>query len=98
VIDKVSELVASIASAVTEQSVATEEIAKNIEQASMGLQEVNENVSQTSMVSETIAHDVAEVNNANAEISSSSENSRQSADEMLRLAQELNKIVGAFKI
>nr|WP_320012408.1 methyl-accepting chemotaxis protein [uncultured Desulfobulbus sp.] len=98
VIEEVSELVSSIASAVTEQSVATEEIAKNIEQASMGLQEVNENVSQTSIVSNTIALNVAEVNNANAEISTSSEHSRQRADEMLQLAKELNRIVGVFKI
>nr|WP_321467388.1 methyl-accepting chemotaxis protein [uncultured Desulfobulbus sp.] len=98
VIDQVNVIVATIASAVTEQSAATEEIARNIEQASQGLQEVNENVSQSSTVADTISRDIAEVNRANAEISSSSEHSRTSAEEMLKLAQELNKIVAVFRI
>ncbi len=98
VIDQVNAIVATIASAVTEQSAATEEIARNIEQASQGLQEVNENVSQSSTVADTISRDIAEVNKANAEISSSSEHSQTSAEEMLKLAQELNKIVAVFKV
>ena len=80
VIDQVNTIVSTIASAVTEQSAATEEIAKNIEQASLGLQEVNENVSQSSMVADTISNDIAEVNKANTVISASSENSRTSAE------------------
>jgi len=98
VIDQVNTIVATIASAVTEQSAATEEIAKNIEQASLGLQEVNENVSQSSMVADTISNDIAEVNKANEAISTSSEHSRASAEEVLNLARELNKIVAVFKI
>ncbi|MDD2464331.1 MAG: methyl-accepting chemotaxis protein [Desulfobulbus sp.] len=98
VIDQVNAIVSTIASAVTQQSAATEEIAKNIEQASLGLQEVNENVSQSSMVADTISRDIAEVNRANNEISDSSEHSRTSAEEMLNLARELNKLVAVFKI
>ncbi|MGD9947908.1 MAG: methyl-accepting chemotaxis protein [Desulfobulbus sp.] len=98
VIDQVNTIVSTIASAVTEQSVATEEIAKNIEQASLGLQEVNENVSQSSTVADTISRDIAEVNKANGEISINSEHSRTSVEEMLKLVQELNKIVAVFKI
>ena len=48
--------------------------------------------------SDTIAHDVAEVNNANAQISSNSEHSRQNADAILLLSRELSQIVGSFKI
>jgi methyl-accepting chemotaxis protein len=98
VIDSVNEIVATIASAVTEQSVATEEIAKNIEQASQGLQEVNENVSQSSLVADSIAKDIVQVNNASIEISKSSEHIKDSADEMLKMALELSKLVGVFKI
>jgi methyl-accepting chemotaxis protein len=98
VINNVNTIVATIASAVTEQSAATEEIAKNIEQASLGLQEVNENVSQSSTVSGTISKDIAEVNRATGEISTNSEQTRISAEEMLQLAQALNKLVAVFKI
>lgn len=98
VIDNVNAIVSNIASAVIEQAAATEEIAKNIEQASQGLQEVNENVSQSSVVANAIAQDIAQVNAAATDISSSSERTRGSADGMLNLARELNKLVGVFKI
>jgi methyl-accepting chemotaxis protein len=98
VIDNVNTIVATIASAVTEQSVATEEIAKNIEQASQGLQEVNENVSQSSVVADSIAKDIVQVNTASLEISKSSEHIKESADEMLAMALELSRLVGVFKI
>jgi len=98
VINSVNEIVATIASAVTEQSAATEEIAKNIEQASQGLQEVNENVNQSSVVADSMARDIAQVNNASIEISQSSEHIKNNADEMLHMALELNKLVGVFKI
>jgi len=98
VIDNVNAIVATIASAVTEQSAATEEIAKNIEQASQGLQEVNENVSQSSVVADSIAKDIVQVNNASLEISKSSEHIKESADEMLKMALELSKLVGVFRI
>jgi methyl-accepting chemotaxis protein len=98
VINSVNEIVATIASAVTEQSAATEEIAKNIEQASQGLQEVNENVNQSSVVADSMAKDIAQVNNASIEISKSSELIKNDADEMLQMALELNKLVGVFKI
>ncbi len=98
VIDNVNTIVSTIASAVTEQSAVTQEIAKNIEHASQGLQEVNENVSQSSTVANVIAKDIAQVNNATIEISKSSEATRASADDLLQLARELNKLVGVFKV
>ena len=98
VIDSVNAIVATIASAVTQQSAATEEIAKNIEQASQGLQEVNENVSQSSVVAASIAQDIIKVNNASGEISSSSERIRENAEQMLDMAGDLNRLVGSFKI
>ena len=98
VIDQVNAIVATIASAVSQQAAATEEIAKNIEQASMGLQEVNENVSQSSVVANSITQDIAQVNHAVSEISKNSDQTRANAEEMLQLAQALNKLVAVFKI
>lgn len=98
VINRVNEIVASIASSVTEQSAATEEIAQNIEQASQGLREVNENVSQSSVVAGTIAKDILQVTSTSVEVSKSSDHIKNHADEMLQMAFNLNKLVGVFKI
>ena len=44
-IDEIDQIVSTIATAVEEQSVTTQEIAQNVAQASEGISEVNENVS-----------------------------------------------------
>jgi methyl-accepting chemotaxis protein len=98
IINSVNEIVANISTAVGEQSAATEEIADNIAQASQGLGEVTENVSQSSMVAGTITQDIAGVNAASDEISSSSQQVQSSAVQLHNLANELQSIVGIFKI
>ena len=98
IINSVNEIVATISSAVGEQSAATEEIANNIAQASQGLGEVNENVSQSSAVAGTITQDIAGVNSASMEISRSSQQVHTSAGRLQDLANELQAIVNTFKI
>ena len=98
IINSVNEIVATISSAVGEQSAATEEIANNIAQASQGLGEVNENVSQSSAVAGTITQDIAGVNHASVEISKSSQQVHASAGRIQDLANELQGIVNTFKI
>ncbi len=98
IINSVNEIVATISTAVGEQSAATEEIANNIAQASQGLGEVNENVNQSSAVASTITQDIAGVNMASGEISSSSKQVKSSAETLKTLADELQGIVNTFKI
>ncbi|WP_028319247.1 methyl-accepting chemotaxis protein [Desulfobulbus elongatus] len=98
IINNVNEIVATISTAVGEQSSATEEIANNIAQASQGLGEVNENVSQSSAVAGTITQDIAGVNMASNEISQSSQQIATSAGRLQDLANELQGIVNTFKI
>jgi methyl-accepting chemotaxis protein len=98
IINSVNEIVATISTAVGEQSAATEEIANNIAQASQGLGEVNENVSQSSAVASTITQDIAGVNTASNEISGSSRQVKSSADKLRELTNELQSIVNTFKI
>jgi methyl-accepting chemotaxis protein len=98
VINNVNDIVGTIATAVEEQSAATQEIANNIAQASQGIQEVNENVNQSSTVAAEITRDVAVVNQSSSEIASSSDQVKVSADDLKRMAEELNGIVGSFKI
>jgi len=98
VITNVNEIVSTIATAVEEQSTATQEIANNIAQATQGIQEVNENVNQSSTVAAEITQDIAVVNQSSGEIASSSEQVKLSADDLKRMATELNGIVGSFRI
>jgi methyl-accepting chemotaxis protein len=98
IINSVNEIVATISTAVGEQSAATEEIANNIAQASQGLGEVNENVNQSSAVAATITQDIAGVNVASNEISTSSHQVNASAEQLKQLADELQGIVNTFKI
>ena len=98
VITGVNDIVSTIATAVEEQTAATQEIANNIAQTSQGIQEVNENVSQSSIVSADISKDITEVSSAAQNISNSSNEVKQSAQGLLERAQELNEIVGSFKV
>jgi methyl-accepting chemotaxis protein len=98
VITDINEIVGSIATAVEEQSVSTREISDNIAQMSSGIQEVNENVAQSSQVSQGITKDIAEVNQASGEIAGSSSQVRLSADELATVSEQLNALVGRFKV
>ncbi|MBV5316665.1 MAG: methyl-accepting chemotaxis protein [Desulfobulbaceae bacterium] len=98
IINQVNELVATIATAVEEQSAATGEIAANIAQASQGLQEVNENVGQGSMVAGDITADITKVSVAAEEITHSSDQVRERAEQLQATAGELKAIVSRFRI
>jgi len=98
VINEVNDIVATIATAVEEQSLTTENIAGNVSQAARGLEEVNENVAQSSTVSGEIARDISEVNQVASEMSTSSSQVNISAGELNNLAEQLNEMVGTFKV
>ncbi len=98
VISGVNDIVATIATAVEEQTAATREIANNIAQASQGIQEVNENVSQSSAVAGEITEDISKVNVAANGISESSKKVQANSEDLQRMAVELNTIVGNFKV
>ncbi len=98
VIANVNETIATIATAVEEQSVSTREIADNIAQVSSGTSEVNENVAQSSQVAGEITEAITEINQSSAEIASSSGQVNQSANELSQLAEQLNEMVRRFKI
>jgi methyl-accepting chemotaxis protein len=97
VINRVNDIVGTITTSVEEQSAATREIATNIAQASQGIQEVNENVNQSSTVAAKITRDIAMVNQGASEIASGSDQVMASAENLKRMATELNSIVGSFK-
>jgi methyl-accepting chemotaxis protein len=97
VITDVNEVVSSIATAVEEQSAATQEIASNVNQMSQGINEVNENVNQSSVVASEITKDIVEVSTIANEMFTSSSQVSESAHELSALAEQLNQLVGQFK-
>ncbi len=98
VIVSVSEIVSSISSAVEEQSATTKEISRNMGQASIGIQDVNESVNQSSTVVREIAKDIVEVDHASTEMAEKSGKVKMNAEDLSKLALQLNELIGQFKI
>jgi methyl-accepting chemotaxis protein len=98
VIHDIDEIVSSIATAVEEQSITTNDIAGNVAQAARGIFEVTQNVSHSSVVALSIAKDVSGVNQAGEEISMNSSQVSLSADELKKLAKDLKDMVEIFKM
>lgn len=98
VIRTINDIVATIASAVEEQSAATQEIANNIAQVSIGIQEVSENVSHSSNSASQVSEDINIVNQSAGEMAQTSGQFQASAEELRTLAQRLNTVVGSFKL
>ena len=98
VITDVNDIVSTIATAVEEQSSATSEIAQNINQASSGIEEVNSNVNQSSTVLSEIVMDITGVNESSREIAERSSQVKLSAEDLSKLADRLDEMVGRFTI
>jgi methyl-accepting chemotaxis protein len=98
IISEISDFITTIATAVEEQSVSSDEISNNVNQAAEGVQEVNENVSQSSEVSDEIAKDISEVNRAVIVIDESGKKVHSSAQKLSAGSDELRKLVKGFKV
>ena len=98
VITTINEIVSTIATAVEEQSAATQEIATNISQVSAGIQGVNENVNQSSSVVSMVSEDLGLLNQSASEIANSSSQVKVSADDLQGIARKMNQVVGSFKV
>ena len=81
-IRKVNEISQAVAAAIEQQDAATQEIARNTQQAFTGTQQV--------------AGDIAEVTNVAADSGAAAENTRESAGELAREAEELSSELAAF--
>jgi methyl-accepting chemotaxis protein len=98
VIQQVSEIVNTIASAIEEQSAVTKDIARNVAEAATGVGDANQRVAQISTVSQSVAKDIATVNQAAGDMASGNEQVLTSAAELSKLAAELRQMVGRFKV
>ena len=98
VINEINEIVTGISSSVETQTSTTTAIAGNINQASQGIMEVTENVSQASTVSREVAQDIAEVDQSSGQVLENTTNVIKTAEQLNRLAGQLQKLVGNFKV
>ena len=98
VIHNVSDLVATIATAIEEQSLVTRDIAGNIAQAASGVQDANRRVTQSSTVTLDIARDIAGVNTAATDIAQGIFQVNSASEDLNQLAIELKGLVSHFKL
>ncbi len=98
IINEINEIVTTVATAIEEQSVTTQEISNNISQAALGIEEVNQNVNQTSAVVEEVNRDISQVNQATEEVKTGGSQVKNSATELSELAGSLNEMVAQFKV
>ena len=96
-ITSLNQLVTTIATAVEEQSATTREIAGNVCQAAVGINKVNDNVAGNSTVAVDIARSISDVNHTAGEMADSSIQVKESAGSLLKLAGQLNAMVGRFR-
>ncbi len=98
VIDEMNSIVSEITESVNSQVATTTEISDNINQASQGIQEVTDNVSQASTVSREVAQDIAEVDQSSSKLNGHTGKIHDSANELGELADQLQRMVGSFKV
>jgi methyl-accepting chemotaxis protein len=98
VVREVGTLVTAIAASIEEQAAVTRDVAGNIAQASAGVGEANDRVSQTAEVSRSIAQEIATVNASVADLRQGGGRVRESAEQLTRIARQLEGLVERFKV
>ncbi len=98
VINRVNDIVSTIALAVDEQAGTIAEIDENVSQGAYALQEVNSNVAKTSNASTEITGDMGEVNDSIQEVSDTTRGINESAASLSELAAKLKELVDNFKV
>lgn len=98
IINDINDIVTTVATAIEEQSLTTQEISTNINQAASGVDEVNQNINQVSSVVADVAQDITQVNQATGELKTGGVKVQSQAEELTNLSKDLNKMVQAFRI
>jgi methyl-accepting chemotaxis protein len=98
VINDVSDIVSTIATAIEEQAAVTKDISRNIGEASQGVGEANIRVAEASQVSQAIAKDIAGVDGAARDMAEGSEQVRTAAGDLSKAAEQLQTTVARFKV
>jgi len=97
-IDEAAGNVVTIASSVEEQSIATRDISGNVGQASAGVKEVTRCVAEAATTARAIAADVEAVRHDNQAVEQSSEQVRETAGSLAKMAAVQRATVLEFKL
>ena len=98
VITQVSEVSSTIASAVEEQNITTQEIARNMAETSHATELVSEGVSRSAASSGNLTTSIAAVDKAAQHTSSGAVETRDAGTELNKLADQLQTLVQQFQI
>ena len=98
VINDVSDIVTTIATAIEEQAAVTKDISRNIGEASTEVGHANILVAEAAQVSQSIAKDIAGVDGAARDMAEGSEQVRTAAGDLSKAAEQLQTTVARFKI
>ena len=95
-INEINDIVSSIASAVEEQAVTSQEMSKNVGNASSRVAEINDNINQSSSVSTEIAENISIVHGSASQIAQNSLKLTSNSEELASLAQKLSAMVSGI--
>jgi methyl-accepting chemotaxis protein len=98
VIQQVNEISRTIAAAVEEQSVTTKEIAQNVAQTSQAAETVSVGVTQSATASKEITQNITGVDQAAKQTAQGASQTQTAGAELSKLAEELQSLVGQFKV
>ena len=98
IIEEISQVSSTIATAVAEQAITTEEISRNAAQASQGMVAINDRIARSTRLSEEIAEDIAEVTDNSRHTTENSATVSVNAKELLALAETLKGMVNRFTV
>ncbi len=98
IINKIDEIVSTIASSIEEQSVSTREVAGNVSQISQGVSETTKSVSQCSGVTGTVSRDVWNLSGSSQRMNENSQHIKKSAAELSQMADHLTELIQKFRV
>ena len=98
IIQKVNEVSRTIASAVEEQSVTTKEISANLAQTATASETVSRGIVETTSASQEVTQSITSVDKAARESAEGASTVKCASQNLNGLADQLNAIVGQFKV
>jgi|GEM_PF-2019597 len=98
IVGGVNDLVNSIAAAIQQQSMTTQDISRNIAEAAIGMKDANLRVAESSSVSLEIAKDAANVNQVAAQLNAVNVQIQDHADGLNAMAVKLNQTIDRFTV
>ena len=98
IINEINSIVVVIAGAVEEQAVTTRQITEDINSVSSGIEGMTTHVNSATEISGAVAADIGHVSATSKSVGQGSSYIQESATDLEKLADELNRLVGQFKL